>query len=83
MLNSQVWEEVFDVIRLYPLGRVIVNLVGFTTLESASLFRDLLFDKLVNLILQVFLLIDDFLLNLRDIFLRGLACWKILFFRCG
>lgn len=83
VLDPQVWEQVLYVIRLYPFGWMVVNLVGFATLESASLLRDLLLDKLVNFSLQVVLLIDDCLLNQRDIFLRGLVCVGTLVFGCG
>ena len=66
MLDSQMREEILDIIGFDTLRRWIIQVGTLGSLESAALLGDLLFDQLVNLSLKVVVLfVYDALLDLR------------------
>jgi len=62
MLNVQVREESLNVLWPDSLWREVVHHFDLASLESLALFGNLLFDKPVNLGLQVFFLVNYFVI---------------------
>ena len=66
MLNTEVRKEFLNILRPNPLWRQVVQVFEFACFKGLALLRNLLFDKPVNLCLQILLLINNFFVQMLN-----------------